>query len=139
MRLFEKLDELNKTLLGLAVVLLLAAFVAGGNQTLTLVFRLLFALCVLLAVYRIFGGRPDKRNQENMVFLRMVTEIRDFFRNLSQKRGAAGGTLKQKLRERREYRYLTCTQCGQKLRVPRGKGRIRVTCTKCRNQFLAKS
>ena len=78
MRLFEKLDELNKTLLGLAVVLLLAAFVAGGNQTLTLVFRLLFALCVLLAVYRIFGGRLDKRNQENMVFLRMVTGIRDF-------------------------------------------------------------
>lgn len=68
MRLFEKLDELNKALLGLAVVLLLAAFVAGGNQTLTLVFRLLFALCVLLAVYRIFGQRPDKRNQENMVF-----------------------------------------------------------------------
>ena len=46
---------------------------------------------------------------------------------------------KRQWREYRTYRYLICPQCSQRLRVPRGKGKIRVTCTKCRNQFIAKS
>ena len=42
-------------------------------------------------------------------------------------------------RERKQYKCLTCPQCAQKLRVPRGKGNIRVTCSKCGNKFNAKS
>ena len=43
------------------------------------------------------------------------------------------------LEERRKYKHLTCPQCMQKLRVPRGKGTILVTCTKCRYKFRAKT
>ena len=39
----------------------------------------------------------------------------------------------------RQYKYLLCPQCTQRLRVPRGKGRIRVTCTNCGNVFETKS
>jgi len=41
--------------------------------------------------------------------------------------------------ERRQYKYFHCNQCGQRLRVPRGKGRLRVTCTRCGNRFETRS
>jgi len=33
------------------------------------------------------------------------------------------------------YTVLACPSCGQHLRVPTGKGRVRVTCSRCRNSF----
>ena len=35
--------------------------------------------------------------------------------------------------------YITCPNCGQKVRVPRGKGKIRVTCPSCHQKFDARS
>lgn len=34
---------------------------------------------------------------------------------------------------------LTCDKCGQSLKIPRGKGTIKVTCPKCKNTFTMKS
>ena len=41
--------------------------------------------------------------------------------------------------ELKQYKYLICPQCAQRLRVPRGKGRIRVTCINCGNVFETRS
>lgn len=143
---FRKQDDLNRSLAWVGIGCLLVAFVFGGNRTITTLFRLVFALCVLWFLFRAFSSQPQKRNQENMAYLRIRTDIVEWFRNLGKKSRAAGSTVTDKWnqwqthwQERKQYRYLTCKQCGQKLRVPRGKGKIRVTCTKCRNQFLAKS
>ena len=37
------------------------------------------------------------------------------------------------------YRYFTCTGCQKKLRVPFGKGRIRVKCPNCGKEFEMKT
>ncbi len=37
------------------------------------------------------------------------------------------------------YKVFRCKKCGQKLRVPRGKGKLRVTCKNCKEQFSIKS
>ena len=37
------------------------------------------------------------------------------------------------------YSYFRCPQCGQQLRVPRGRGKISITCPKCGHQFIKKS
>lgn len=145
---FKKQDDLNRGLMWLGLGCLLIAFVFGGNRSVSTVFRLLFALCALTFVLRAFSGQPQKRYQENLIYLRFVTGVRERFasakRWVQDKTAKSGGgqssfSPKQYWQTRRQYRYLTCGQCGQKLRVPRGKGKIRVTCTKCRNQFLAKS
>jgi RNase P subunit RPR2 len=34
-----------------------------------------------------------------------------------------------------DHRLVSCDQCSQKMRVPIGKGRIKVTCPKCSNKF----
>ena len=38
-----------------------------------------------------------------------------------------------------EMLHLTCPDCGQRVRVPRGKGKIRITCPNCKSKFDAQS
>ena len=146
-----RLDELNKALLITCGVCYLASFVLNRYAGASTVFRLLFAAAAILLGIRLFAGHPEKRNNENMRFLAALTAVKEFFRkpfrgSADGRRPASsspsGGLLdkwKRQWREYRTYRYLICPQCSQRLRVPRGKGKIRVTCTKCRNQFIAKS
>lgn len=44
-------------------------------------------------------------------------------------------SFKYKLAERKQYKITKCPSCGQKLRLPRGKGKMTVTCKKCLEQF----
>ena len=145
------LDELNKALLIAAGACYLLSFVLNRYAAASTLFRLLFAAAAVFLGIRLFAGHPDKRNTENMKFLAGVTAVKEFFqkpfrRAVSPESSAASsasdGLLdrwKRQWHEYRTYRYLICPQCSQRLRVPRGKGKIRVTCTKCRNQFVAKS
>ena len=144
------LDELNKALLIACGVCYLLSFVLNRYAAASTLFRLLFAAAAIYFAVRLFSGDPAKRNNENMKFLAGLTAVKDFFHTPMGASGtarpasapASGGLLekwKRQWREYRTYRYLICPQCSQRLRVPRGKGKIRVTCTKCRNQFVAKS
>ena len=144
------LDELNKALLITAGVCYLLSFVLNRYAGLNTLLRLLFAASLVFLGIRLFAGHPEKRNVENMKFLAGVTAVKEFFQKpfrtggSSQRTASAssGGILdkwKQQWHEYRTYRFLICPQCSQRLRVPRGKGKIKVTCTKCRNQFVAKS
>ena len=146
------LDELNKALLIAAGVCYLLSFVLNRYAGASTLFRVLFAAAAILLGIRLFAGNPDRRNTENMKFLTALTAVKEFFQKPFRRTGSAqssnaassasGGLLdkwKRQWHEYRTYRYLICPQCSQRLRVPRGKGKIRVTCTKCRNQFIAKS
>ncbi|MCJ7690623.1 MAG: hypothetical protein MUO60_15090 [Clostridiaceae bacterium] len=44
-----------------------------------------------------------------------------------------------KLREKRKYIITSCPKCTQKLRLPRSKGKIIVTCSKCGSDFRLKT
>jgi hypothetical protein len=146
-----RLDELNKALLITAGVCYLLSFVLNRYAAASTVFRILFAAAAIFLAVRLFAGNPAARSNENMKFLTAVTAVREFFQKLvrrsktprqSAPASTSGGILdkwKRQWHEYRTYRYLICPQCAQRLRVPRGKGKIRVTCTKCRNQFIAKS
>jgi len=146
-----RLDELNKALLITAGASYLLSFVLNRYAGASTLFRLLFAAALIFLGIRLFAGHPEKRYAENMKFLTYLTAVKDFFGKTFRRTGASqrpasssasGGLVdkwKQQWHEYRTYRYLICPQCSQRLRVPRGKGKIRVTCTKCRNQFVAKS
>ena len=145
-----QLDELNKALLITCGVCYLMSFVLNRYAGAVTLFRLLFAAAAVFLGIRLFGRDQARRSNENMKFLAGLTAVKEFFRKPFRSAGtaqssstaASGGLLdkwKRQWREYRTYRYLICPQCSQRLRVPRGKGKIRVTCTKCRNQFIAKS
>ena len=86
-----------------------------------------FALAIL-SIFRIFSKNVSKRYEENQKFLQMTAPVRSFF---SAK--TAG------LLDLRTHRHFRCPQCKQKIRVPRGKGNIQITCPKCRHEFVKKS
>ena len=47
--------------------------------------------------------------------------------------------LRRTMHRDKEHRYFRCPSCGQQLRVPKGKGKITVTCRSCGAVFQEKS
>ena len=84
---------------------------------------LLNLCCMLLSygllgysLFRTFSRNTYKRYQENRKFLMLLDRVKD-----------------------RQHRYFDCPRCRQVVRVPRGKGKIAITCPKCGEKFIKKS
>lgn len=108
-------DKLGLTLLVTSLVLsLLSAFLGASVWHLiasTLSYALLF-----WAIFRMFSRNTYARYEENRLFLRFFDQLKD-----------------------REHRYFTCPKCRQSVRVPRRKGKIAITCPRCRERFIKKT
>lgn len=85
-------------------------------------------LIFAVVLFRTFSRNIQKRYRENQVFLRFWNPTKSWFRNL-----------KVRFHNRKTHRYYKCKNCGQKLRVPKGRGKIKITCPKCHNQFIKKT
>ncbi len=57
----------------------------------------------------------------------------------SEKPKAQIRLLMNKLRDRKTHRYFKCKECKTVLRVPKGRGKIEITCPKCRAKTIRKS
>lgn len=44
-----------------------------------------------------------------------------------------------KVKDRKNYRFFTCSNCKATLRLPKGRGKIKITCPKCNNTFIKKT
>ena len=110
---------LNKAAL---VCILLSIFFRGG------LFQLAFYGLFGWALFRMLSRNTAKRAQENAVYYALRQK---FLAEVRQKRSEWS--------QRKTYRFFRCPQCGQKLRVPTGRGRISITCPKCHNEFVKKS
>ena len=115
-------DQLNGFLCILSLILVvLGAWFSG--------FLYWLGLALLLwCYYRIFSRNIQKRYAENMKYLSLQNQAKDWL-------------ARQKLRfdQRKVYRYFKCPHCKQSIRVPRGRGRISITCPKCGTSFIKKS
>ena len=123
-------DQLNVALLTAYIALLLL------RTLLLLLFPLeILAICsdvlvwalVIVIFFRIFSRNLEKRRRENQRFLQWWTPKR-----------AAYAAWNSRRRDK-EHRYFKCRHCGAICRVPRGKGRIEITCPKCHATRKAKS
>lgn len=86
-------------------------------------------LLLLIYIYfRMFSKDRMKRYSENRSFV-----------NLRNKTTAKRELTKKHMSERKTHRFYKCPKCRQKVRVPKGRGKICITCPKCRNEFLKKS
>ncbi|MDL2237938.1 zinc-ribbon domain-containing protein [Christensenellaceae bacterium OttesenSCG-928-K19] len=83
---------------------------------------------LIFGIFRMFSKDIAKRQQENMKYLKFQYAIKSWFKNIPTW-----------FRTRKQYKYFKCPQCGQKVRVPRGKGTVNITCPKCSNKFKKKT
>ena len=93
--------------------------------------RLFYWLAIALMVYsyvRIFSKNAPARYAENERYLQLKARALSFF-----------GKKGKQLRQAKDYHIYKCPSCGQKIRIPRGKGRVSITCPKCRESFIRKS
>ena len=116
-------DQLNQFIFIVAIISMVLEIITRQSLFYTLTLVLL-----ILAYVRVFSRNINKRYQENMKFLQKKDAILNKFRK--QKYYAA---------QRRNFHIYTCPQCKQKIRIPKGKGKISITCPKCRTSFIKKS
>lgn len=74
--------------------------------------------------FRIFSRNTYKRAQENAKFMGKVYPIQNKWR-----------TKKREFADRKTHKYYSCPNCKQRLRVPKGRGKITITCPKCKTKF----
>ena len=108
-------DKLNMWILGGGVILCLISMFFS-RPLVNLLLTVLSYVCMFTAIFRTFSRNTYKRYQENRKFLLLLDKIKD-----------------------REHKYFSCPKCRQSVRVPRGKGKIAITCPKCREKFIRKS
>ncbi len=82
-------------------------------------------LLYIWALFRVFSRNLAARQKENQAFLKVWRPITQWF-----------SFQRTKFRERKQYKYFKCPHCGLKLRAPRGRGKIQVTCQRCHAQFV---
>ena len=115
-------DQFGFFLLGLSVASSLLATILDLG-----ILNLLAEVVIFYALFRMLSRNTYKRREENNKFLRKVNPFLKWFR------------LQQTMRRDKAHRYFKCPNCSQYLRVPRGKGKITVTCRSCRASFQEKS
>ncbi len=116
-------DELAAFSSWLAVALLLVNLFARQAWLSALVLAIL-----AYALFRMASARVAARRKENEQFLELLGPARPWLRD---PRAA--------LAEARQYKHVLCPNCHKRLRVPRGKGKIRVSCPQCHQKFETKS
>jgi len=115
-------DQLNRTLMFGAIVFLLLSIVAGD------VFYLLAVAVMGYAYFRMFSKNTYKRAGENQRYLQLEWKVK-----------AKWGKKKNELKQLKTHHIYKCPSCKQKIRVPRGRGKIAIRCRKCGNEFVKKS
>ena len=115
-------DQLNLLLMALYLILYIVFLF-----TRLLVFELLATVLVFVSLFRALSRNLEARRAENNRCLQLVRPV---IRRWSAFRARAHD---------REHRYFKCPNCGQQMRVPRGKGRITVHCRSCGAVFEEKS
>ena len=104
------------------VLLLLGIFTRLG------IFSLLALVLIVYMYFRVFSRNTSKRYEENQKYL-----------NFKYNRTVSWNRFKKHLAQRKDYRFYKCPMCKQEVRVPKGHGKIEITCPKCREQFIRRS
>ena len=116
------MDQLNTAMMVLYIILYVIYLFTRWMILDFIVLVLLF-----VTIFRMLSRNLERRRAENTRFLQMVRPALRKFKSCRSRM------------QDKEHRYFKCPNCGQQMRVPRGKGRITVHCRACGATFEEKS
>nr|WP_319489177.1 hypothetical protein [uncultured Caproiciproducens sp.] len=127
-------DQLTIALMVLYMLLSLTA-----QLTRLTVLSLIAFVPLAFCFYRMLSRNISRRYQENNKFLKWWGPVREWFRRgLYQFQSWMRNTA-YRMKDSKTHRYYKCPHCSNTLRVPKGKGKISITCPVCKNQFIKKT
>ena len=109
---------------------------------------------VAISLYRVFSKDTFKRRNEARIFEGLVNGIysklsgkknsyyrkdNDFILGIKKNFNELKKSFNYWIYEKQNYKIVKCPKCKQKLRLPRGRGKIVVTCKKCSYEFKMKT
>ena len=112
-------DKLNMVILTCGIILSLGSMILSYIvyiPYLNLVLTLISYALLIWVICRTFSRQTYKRYRENQRFLQFFKKLKD-----------------------RQHKYFSCPRCRQQVRVPKGKGKINITCPKCKEKFIKKT
>ncbi len=122
-------DDLSRFTMGVALVLIILAMFANiFSRTVGSTLDILGVAAIVYAYIRIFSRNIQQRYAENQKFLQMTSKFRFRFNNE-----------KDLMKQRKTHHIYSCPGCGQKIRIPKGKGKIEIECPKCHTKFVKRS
>ncbi len=119
-------DELNKFLFVVYVVIYLALFIAElfVKHPVMLIFHLLLTVMTVILFARMLSRSIYKRQAENRKYLALRDKLLGWFR-----------LQKNKYRDRKTHVYRKCPDCKAVLRLKKVKGEHRAACPRCAKSF----
>lgn len=120
------IDQFGRFLLIAAIVLMLLSLLLGKMPMLYVLTYYSGVILFIYAYVRAFSRNIYKREMENNRFLAWKYKV------------TKGKNVQEWIYERKTYVYFKCPGCGQKMRAPREKGKIKVSCHKCSTSFHKK-
>ena len=121
-------DQFSRFLMGIALAcIILAMFFSRVGMIGSVLDTVGFA-ALIYTYFRIFSRNIQKRYEENQKYLARTAKIRMC---LNKEMNL--------MKQRKTHHIYSCPECKQKIRIPRGKGKIEIQCPKCRTKFVKKS
>ena len=122
-------DDLSRFTMGVALVLIILAMFANiFSRTVGSTLDILGVAAIVYAYIRIFSRNIQQRYAENQKFLQMTSKFRFRFNKENDL-----------MKQRKTHHIYSCPGCGQKIRIPKGKGKIEIECPKCHTKFVKRS
>lgn len=112
-------DALSKFLFAITLILIFINLIAGSS-----IISLIVLILLIYCYYRLLSKNIPQRYKENEQFVIHKNRVISFFKNF-----------RYNAEQAKNYHIYKCPSCGQKIRIPRGKGNIMIRCPKCRIEF----
>ena len=129
-------DKLGLTMLWAAILLnLINMFLRESQPAVYSVISLASGILMLWTLFRMFSRNVSARSKENQKFLVFWNKVKGIWYKI--KDWFSGK--KRRFADRKTHCYFSCPKCKRKLRVPKGKGKIEISCPICGTKFIKKT